>query len=171
MTAEFKIKGLDKFANGMRSLPEKGAKQMLGNAMRKAGKIFEERAKQLVPKRTGLLKQQLYAKNRPWSKLGFGPLDYAVTIANWLDGGGKNAFYGHLVEYGGRYVIKAKRGHTMAGKAGKKKATFVIRAGKIKPRPYMRPAFDQTKDVMMMTIVTQLEASIKRAWKKIGPRA
>lgn len=147
MSGEFSvdIKELEKFANGLKDLPDKVAKKTLKKALRDVGKIFLERAQELVPRgRTGNLKASFRIRTKSIS-----PGEHRVSVEN-------TAWYARLVEYGHRWVVK--RGKN------------VIKTGSIEPDGSWRTAFEQLKEPMQLKIADIVGESVAREFKKLSKK-
>lgn len=98
-------------------------------------------------------------------------------IRTYIIAGDKDAYYAHILEFGsasfytgqGRtvgkpYVIKAKKAKYLLI-AGGKPVKSVIHPG-VKPKPFMRPAFDLYSDAAIDTVVNYMQQRIPREIKK-----
>ena len=81
--AEITVKGLDNLSNYLRSIPLK-LRQPVHNALQQGGELIADKARQIVPVRTGYLKSTIYSKVK----------------GNWNIEVGAYAPYGGYVEYG-----------------------------------------------------------------------
>jgi HK97 gp10 family phage protein len=106
-----------------------------------------------------------------------------------LTAGDKNAYYAHMVEFGtasfytgkgktvGKpYIIKAKDSTGTELSTGNKRRALKIGATMvnqvthpgIRPRPFMRPAFDQSKDQALKVMADYIKTRIPKELKKAG---
>lgn len=150
MSDVIEIKGLENFKRGLKDWPQKVAKRVLAKAVKYAAFILEEEVKRRVPIDTGQLKDSIGTKRKNIS-----PWEVAVQVQTQIKSGMKHNFwYAPLVEYGSNYVIKR----------GKR----VIAAGRIPPRPYMRPAFDAQRENMQQIIADELSEAATKEWRKLN---
>jgi HK97 gp10 family phage protein len=130
MVSELHVSGLSELDKLLKELPAKVERNILRGAMRAGAKVFEGRAKQLVPVRSGQLRDSIKVSTR--SKRG--------RVSATVRAGGKKAFYAHMVEFGtARHFIKPRKRKSLffAGLARE-----VVDHPGSAPRPFMRPALD-----------------------------
>lgn len=156
MSVTVNIKGLDKLEKGLLSLPTKVARKVLGDAIRKGAYLLRDATQAKTPVKTGALRDSIKVKSKKLSEV-----EYQSTVAPFLSGGSNPVWYAHLVEFGGRYVIKAKGGD-------KDKRARVVATGRIGAQPFMRPAFDSTRSEIIRTISDKLADGVAREFKKLG---
>lgn len=156
MSVDVKIKGLDQLANGLKSLPNKLARRVLNKAMKKGAQLLADVTKEKTPVDTGALRDSIAVKLKKVSNVE----TQAIMGSHEKEKDG--VYYAHMVEYGGKYVIKA-RGLDKGKKKGR-----VIAAGSIKAQPFMRPAFDSSKDQVIDAISKEIEAGVAVELSKIA---
>jgi HK97 gp10 family phage protein len=130
MVSELHVSGLSELDKLLKELPAQVERNILRGAMRAGAKVFEGRAKQLVPVRSGQLRDSIKVSTR--SKRG--------RVSATVRAGGKKAFYAHMVEFGtARHFIKPRKRKSLffAGLARE-----VVDHPGSAPRPFMRPALD-----------------------------
>jgi HK97 gp10 family phage protein len=130
MVSELHVSGLSELDKLLKELPAKVERNILRGAMRAGAKVFEGRAKQLVPVRSGQLRDSIKVSTR--SKRG--------RVSATVRAGGKKAFYAHMVEFGtARHFIKPRKRKSLffAGLARE-----VVDHPGSAPKPFMRPALD-----------------------------
>lgn len=128
--SELNVKGLAELNKLLKELPAKVEGNILRGAMRAGAKVFEDRAKQMVPVKSGQLRDSIKVSTR--SKRG--------RVSATVTAGGKKAFYAHMVEFGTvRHFIKPKNRKSLffAGMAKE-----VVDHPGASPKPFMRPALD-----------------------------
>jgi len=136
------IPQLKNFAKGLQDLPEKVARNILGSALKKAGRLLADRTQSIVPRHSGQLQKSIAGRAKKITEV-----ERAYYVETPL-------FYAPLIEYGHKWVIK--RGNK------------VIKAGNKGPAPFMRPAFDSTKEEIQNLIATDIGSSVAKQWKKLG---
>jgi HK97 gp10 family phage protein len=130
MVSELHVSGLSELDKLLKELPAKVERNILRGAMRAGAKVFESRAKELVPIKSGQLRDSIKVSTR--SKRG--------RVSATVRAGGKKAFYAHMVEFGtARHFIKPRKRKSLffAGLARE-----VVDHPGSAPRPFMRPALD-----------------------------
>lgn len=159
MTVAVKIDELQQFSKGLKSLPNNVARAILGRALEAGSKQLVEAAKKEVPVDTGHLRDSIDYKMQR-----INALDYQSTVSPFHTKGKNknNPFYAHMVEFGGRYIVKA-RGLDKGKKKGR-----VIATGRVPAQPFMRPAFDAEKKEIIQTIADQVGSMVARQFKKLG---
>jgi HK97 gp10 family phage protein len=141
------IKGLKELYQTLQELPAKTERNILRGAVRASASVVRERARELVPIKSGALKKSIRISTR--TKGG------NVTAA--VRAGSKTAYYAHMIEYGtasfytgsGKTVGRPYSiGPTDQATGGALKINVqfvseVLHPG-IAPKPFMRPALDQS---------------------------
>lgn len=133
MVSELHVSGLSELDKLLKELPAKVERNILRGAMRAGAKVFEGRAKQLVPVKSGQLRDSIKVSTR--SKRG--------RVSATVRAGGKKAFYAHMVEFGtARHFIKPRKRKSLffAGLARE-----VVDHPGSAPKPFMRPALDNSQ--------------------------
>jgi len=127
---ELNVKGLSDLNKLLNEFPAKVEGNIMRGAMRAGAKVFEDRAKQLVPVKSGSLRDSIKVRTR--SKRG--------RVSATVSAGDKKAFYAHMVEFGtAQHFIKPKSRKSLffAGLA-----MDVVDHPGAKSKPFMRPALD-----------------------------
>lgn len=107
------LTGLKELDRAVKKLPKGMQRRVLNNALRAGGRVIQKKAKALVPVKTGTLKRSIVVRT---GKAKQGAATVFVTTTSGK--GEKNdAWYSHIVEFGGKRVRK---------------------------QPFLRPAFDET---------------------------
>ena len=130
MVSELHVSGLFELDKLLKELPAKVERNILRGAMRAGAKVFADRAKELVPVKSGQLRDSIKVSTR--SKRG--------RVSATVSAGGKKAFYAHMVEFGtARHFIKPRTRKSLffAGLARE-----VVDHPGSTPKPFMRPALD-----------------------------
>jgi len=130
MVSELHVSGLSELDKLLKELPAKVERNIMRGAMRAGAKVFADRAKQMVPVRSGQLRGSIKVSTR--SKRG--------RVSATVRAGGKKAFYAHMVEFGtARHFIKPRKRKSLffAGLARE-----VVDHPGSTPKPFMRPALD-----------------------------
>ena len=130
MANELHVSGLSELDKLLKELPAKIEGNIMRGAMRAGAKVFADRAKQMVPVKSGQLRDSIKVSTR--SKRG--------RVSATVRAGGKKAFYAHMVEFGtARHFIKPRKRKSLffAGLARE-----VVDHPGASPKPFMRPALD-----------------------------
>ena len=130
MVSELHVSGLSELDKLLKELPAKIEGNIMRGAMRAGAKVFADRAKQMVPVKSGQLRDSIKVSTR--SKRG--------RVSATVRAGGKKAFYAHMVEFGtARHFIKPRKRKSLffAGLARE-----VVDHPGASPKPFMRPALD-----------------------------
>ena len=130
MANELHVSGLSELDKLLKELPAKIEGNIMRGAMRAGAKVFADRAKQMVPVKSGQLRDSIKVSTR--SKRG--------RVSATVRAGGKKAFYAHMVEFGtARHFIKPRKRKSLffAGIARE-----VVDHPGASPKPFMRPALD-----------------------------
>lgn len=130
MVSELHVSGLAELDKLLKELPAKIEGNIMRGAMRAGAKVFADRAKELVPVKSGQLRDSIKVSTR--SRRG--------RVSATVRAGGKKAFYAHMVEFGtARHFIKPRKRKSLffAGLARE-----VVDHPGASPKPFMRPALD-----------------------------
>lgn len=130
MASELHVSGLVELDKLLKELPAKIEGRIMRGAMRAGAKVFADRAKQMVPVKSGQLRDSIKVSTR--SRRG--------RVSATVRAGGKTAFYAHMVEFGtARHFIKPRKRKSLffAGIARE-----VVDHPGSAPKPFMRPALD-----------------------------
>ena len=130
MVSELHVSGLSELDKLLKELPAKIEGNIMRGAMRAGAKVFADRAKQMVPVKSGQLRDSIKVSTR--SKRG--------RVSATVRAGSKKAFYAHMVEFGtARHFIKPRKRKSLffAGIARE-----VVDHPGASPKPFMRPALD-----------------------------
>jgi HK97 gp10 family phage protein len=133
------IQGDEALYKAFNLMDDKSRKTGLRKALRRAAKIWVEKAKQKVPVLTGALKKSITA---------------ITTI--------KNSLYGGV----GRVRVGPRRVKG-EGNQGPGAYGLMVEVGTkhSKPQPYLKPTFEETKDEVLKKFGEELWAEIKKAGK------
>lgn len=154
------VRGLKDLNRALKQLGRKGARNALRSGIRAGGRVLVKDARRRAPYRT--LKKAMTVKvNRQKSP-------YEITAQVGPTAGKKakyDAWWAHIVEYGAEpheIVTKKKTlsdGTTAFGKR-------VMHPG-LPPRPFLRPAFEQSKQQMVKAMGDKIWDSIKKQAAKL----
>ena len=180
--SETRIEGLSDLYKTLQTLPAKIEGNIMRGALRAAQGVIRKSAMSMAPVDDGHLKKSIKIKFRARSQK-FG------VIRMHLTAGDKNAYYAHMIEFGtasfytgkgktvGKpYIIKAKDSTGAELSTGNKRRALKIGATMvnqvthpgIRPRPFMRPAFDQSKDQALKVMADYIKTRIPKELKKVG---
>lgn len=155
----FELEGFDALEQVLAGLPGKFGDQVVDKILRKAAAPYVKRAKELSSNAdvTGDTTKSIgIIADRKTNSIIVGP----------RRGNGYKGFVAHILEYGAApHLIKAKAagGHlSFNGKA----YTQVQHPG-IAPQPFLRPAFDETKDQMVQSVKDQCAEIIATGFRSV----
>lgn len=155
--ASFQIEGLKELAADFKALPGKLRRRSLFRAARKGGNLIQERAKRRAPVRTGRLRESITTTVRqvgtsaveadvgPKVAFKYEKVQLTFGIGKYIVATG---WYAHFVEFG--HVMKAR------GKV----------IGSIPPKPFLRPAADESVDDTVAIAVQELNRDIEKFNRK-----
>jgi len=180
----FKFAGLAGIRDVLKKLPEETQKKVLRPAIAKSAKPLLAAAKAKAPVRSGALRASLTSLVRKGKRDGLyyaavGPSsDYFMAGKRVRGdasrvGADKPANYAHLVEFG--HMSAAATGVNVASAAGSarvrggrsKKTVFSARSF-ILPKPFMRPAFMNSKDQVEQVMAQEIQRGLADAVKRIA---
>ena len=122
-------------------------------AITKGAKIIEAEAKSRAPKgKTGTLKESISSGQ---DKKAAKP----TVLVSWRRGGPSrtDGFYGLFLERGTKPRVRTKY--------AKKKMRKPAYTGRVKAKPFLEPAYDQTKDQAQRVITAELKKLIEKTAK------
>lgn len=169
MSMTVRISGLAELDRALGELPKATARNVLIRTLNKAAEPMVEVAKQLAPKgKTGTLRDSIAASSRLKNKVG--NAEYSAAMRSGL---GKDVARGALLA-----ARKAGKGQGSFAQlfVGPAKGTGAIRYAHLvefgsvnnAPKPYMRPAWEETKMKMLDTIKGELGNQIIAAARRLG---
>jgi HK97 gp10 family phage protein len=167
------ITGTSELANNLRKLSKKAMNEAGQAAIQEAVLPTLIRAKQLAPRDTGALRASIGTRFRKYKR---GNLLYAVIGARYDEydtAKGKRVpgNYAHLVELGHALLQDAKGRTGMKALKGKslRKKTATIR-GTVQKRPFMRPAWEETKDEALRRLSDVFGTKVIEAAQRLSRR-
>lgn len=142
---KFEFVGVGDLAKKLQELDTKMTKQVLSAAAKAGATLIRDRARQLVPVDTGYLARRGITARRTKRKKHY--VEYSVGYT-------KKGFYGRFLELG-------TQAHNI-GKSAKigYRYTGAMHPG-IRPRPHLRPAFDEKKAEAVAVARTAAIAAIR----------
>lgn len=153
--AEVKITGGADLQKMLNELPAKIEGRILRGAVRAGAKVIEEKAKELVPVRTGKLKDSIKVSTR--SRRG--------QISATVRAGDRKSYYAQWVEFGtAKHFIKPKESKSLffAGMAKE-----VVNHPGASAKPFMRPALDSSQEQAVRAFADYVQKRLaKEAAKK-----
>lgn len=173
-----KLEGLEQALRNLEALTRTVRNKILRKAANASARIVLKAARQLVPKNTGLLKKSLGVRVQTYRasgtvvaivgpRTGFKKTRQGKKITAFgkkmKEAGQNPSKYAHLVEYGHAVIYPLRKrvlsdGTTIYGK--------VVRA--MPPRPFLRPAFEQTKAAAVAAMNQIIAEEIEKKVKAIG---
>ena len=155
MVSELHVSGLSELDKLLKELPAKIEGNIMRGAMRAGAKVMEARAKELVPVKSGQLRDSIKVSTK--SRRG--------RVSATVRAGGKKAFYAHMVEFGtARHFIKPRKRKSLffAGMARE-----VVDHPGTSTKPFMRPALDNSQREAVDAAAAYIRARLaKEAAKK-----
>jgi HK97 gp10 family phage protein len=136
-----KIEGLDKLKEALEQLPKELQKGPLRSAVSASAKVVQDRARELASEDTGTLKRAIYrTRSRSGSSAVQETAIVGVRYGRPYRRRGLDAWYWRFLEFGTR---------------------------KMAARPFLRPAFDTTKEKAVDVMKERLLKAIDRAAAKL----
>lgn len=162
---EIKVEGLKELDALLKSLPEKVAKKILRTAVHDAARFFAKEGQRRVSPQEGVLQKGILAKRKQNSS----PLEATAQA-------GASTFYALMLEKGHKlvaspgYIPSLKRHRTKKkGKFETAKRRIMSKViGSVRPRPFMRPAYDEGKDEAVRLVASHIARRIFAEAKKGG---
>lgn len=168
MSGSVKIEGLSEMDKQLKKLSGAVEGKIVRAGLSAASRVVRDAAKDLAPTDSGALKKSIKVSSRLNRRAGW--INTKITAGN------KEAYYAHMIEFGtGSYYsgtgTKSKRSPYKI-KAGKK--GFVGFGGVyrksfthpgIRPKPFMRPAFDRNIDKALKAFSDRVRKRIDKEFK------
>ena len=132
------IKGLDDLKRSLKQFPINVQKNILVASIRAEASHIAKVAKSKVPKKSGNLKRAIKVKKRRTKNKSYIKFSIGLTIGNSAKHDG---FYGHIVEFG---------------------------SSKMSAQPFMRPAYEQSKDNAISSVTTKMKQRIDKEILKVS---
>lgn len=175
MTQIIDIKGLSELDRVLKELPAQVEGKVVRGGLLAGQKVIAQAAKDNLDKndsvKTGELKKSIRVRFKKKSQR-YGWVRYEIVA------GGKKAWYSHFVEFGtaSYYTGKGKSiGKPYEIKPKKRKSLFIAGLFKeqvthpgIKPRPFMRPAFDEKQTEAIDAMAEYIRKRLPRELKKVA---
>jgi HK97 gp10 family phage protein len=154
MNKYLQLKGFDDIEKILEALPEKLGPKVVRQCLKEAVKPMVKAAKANTPKDKGTLRKSIGIING-------GKTQGSAIVVGPRRGAGKTAdgWHGHFLEYGvtPRIVKKPTLEHYSKGTV----------LGPVKAQPFMRPAWDMTKDIVRAEIARSLKAVLDANFKGV----
>lgn len=135
---ESQVLGMDELLKNLKTLPDKVQKRILAGAVRAGAKPIIKEAKSLVPTEDGNLKKSIGVTKFKTRKKTLVWFQVSPRTDGKYDG-----WYGHFVEYGTYAELDHPMVRQRTGKLGQRRAKIVASGFGLKPRPFLRPAFEK----------------------------
>ncbi len=140
MSMEFKVDGFKDLAAMLERLQSVRREEgALTRAMIKAVEPTADLTRSLVPVRTGTLRRSITVSNKLKGRTKEAGITAVYLGTSY--GRGKGGRHGHLVEFGTKHS---------------------------RPRPFLRPAWDQDSRAMLLRLADELRLQIEKAVKRKG---
>lgn len=168
MTSGFTVSvtGLAELDRALGELPRATARNVLKRTLAKAAQPIVDEAKRLVPAQTGRLRDSIVASTRVKNKVG--SAEYAAAMRAGL---GKEAARSAL--RGARRAAAGTGSFAelfVGPSTGAIRYAHIVEFGSVKdsPQPYMRPAWDSTRQQALDLIKTEMAGEIIKAARRVG---
>ena len=154
--------------NALRNLPKEFSVLKKRNILKKGADVFIARAKSKAPVETGELREAIGTKTfRNNKNFVFAGI---VTKKSIKSVTGKkvviDGFYAKFIEYGFRQIAWPEKGDSIKkGIIGGLLASVDKRITTVKPKPFLRPAWDETKNQMRADVIA-LTAKKEQAYER-----
>ena len=154
----------------MKKLPEAVFEKVCVGAARTAMTPMLNAMRRLVPAQHGLLRKSLSKKTVKDKGNGrvlivLGPKKGSKDPAT----GANPSNYAHLVEFGtGEHVIRSRRGPKGFLKIGDRLVLGAVQHPGAREKPFMRPAFDATKYLVVQKYIATLKRRVPREVEKLS---
>ena len=166
MKVTVKTQGLRELEKALMELPRATARKVAQRALLKAAQPVVDRAKALVPVRTGNLRKSIKAKVR--SNNAAGKAAYAAAMKA---GAGKEAAVGAL--RGAQRAAGGQNVTTVDVGPGQQPHAHMIEFGTQRrgPQPYLRPSWDENKQKVLDSIGETLGDEIMKTAQRAARKA
>jgi HK97 gp10 family phage protein len=185
MAETVRIDGLRELRAALMQLPKNVERNVLSRSVGHAAALVREAAKTRAPVWTGpvskghpppgTLKRAIITKNvssRAYKS------QWIVTVrtgkkqqfsGNWMKGGQKNrdAYYWRWVEFGHRVGNRSTGTLSQAGNRKRSTRRNVHEIGFVAPHPFMRPAWESTKNAALRTIIDDIAKGVETEAAKV----
>ena len=172
--SQTQISGLKELDDLLKGLPAIIEGRIMRGALRSGQQVLATAAKNILRQNgsidSGALERSIRVRfKRKSEKFGW--------VRSYVIAGDKEAYYSHIIEFGsasfytgngetvgGPYTIKGKKGKSLLI-AGGNPVKSIVHPG-VRPKPFMRPAFDMYSDASIDAVVNYLEQRIPKEIKK-----
>ena len=159
----YSFKGMNSVKRALSLLPEEFTIVKKRNLLKKGVQPFIQRAKSKAPVKTGVLRESIDTKtfrnNKTWVYAGVVTDKKIKTVTNekiTIDG-----FYAKWLEYGFTHISFPEKRQTL------KNTTFPKgHVSEVKPKPFLTPAWDETKGTVRKGTVGLILKALRRYEKK-----
>ena len=168
----FRLEGLEELDAALDALGEELKSEVLTDALRRAAQPLLDRAKQLAPRSDDPLQKRHLADSIKTSRRGGKRARLLLSVSGAASIlAGPSAPHGHLVEFGHAIVVGGKASARLTRRdlrAGKKAGTTI---GHVPAHPFMRPAWDSTREEVVNSIKRQIGEALERRIKSLARKA
>lgn len=168
MSVTVSVSGLKELDEALGNLPKATARNVLVRTLKKAADPMVDEARRLAPVRTGKLRDSIMSSARVKNKVGSS--EYAAAMKAGL---GKDAARAALLSARRANKGQGSFAELFVGPArggGVIRYAHIVEFGSVDtaPQPYMRPAWETTKDKMLNVIKGELGNQIIAAARRVG---
>ena len=170
MGLDIKIQGVDELNKILAQLPPHIDKKIIVPGLKQAAKPLVAAIKSRVPVRTGTGQRSVGVITAPG-------IDPAVLVGPRTGKGTKyDGWYLRFIEYGTQPRKPRTLGKRALRRGGKQKSKLKFNAGGqtfyvdttkgLSPRPFVRPAFDQNKEVIINSMASHVGYAVEKYFAK-----
>ena len=135
---ESQVLGMNELLKNLKTLPDKVQKRILVGAVRAGAKPIVKEARSLVATDSGDLKKSIGVTKFRTRKKSLVWFQVSPRTNGRYDG-----WYGRFLEFGTYANLDHPLAKPRAGKLGIRRAKIVAQGFGLKPRPFLRPAFEK----------------------------
>lgn len=173
-----KLEGVEKAIHSLDGLGRTLRNKILRKAVNASARIMLKAARSLAPRGTGLLKKSLGVRIKTYQKsgavvaiigprTGFKKTRQGKTLTAFgkkMKASGQNPTkYVHLIEFG-RAEVRVKKKKVLSD--GSTIYGTVVKS--VPPRPFLRKAFEQTKNAVVETMKQRIAEELEKAAAALG---
>lgn len=168
---ELKIEGLAELRKALLELPKELHKGPLRAAVSAGAGVVQKKARELAPSGEGTLKRAIYrTRSREGSSAVQEMAIVGIRYGKRYRRRGLDAWYWRFIEFGTkRHAIRTRAGVLADADRNLVFGRTVQHPG-VKMQPFLRPAFEQTKDAQVETLRARLAKAIERVADKLKRR-
>ena len=156
------VRGLDELKRKLAELPIKAEKKVLRAAMRQAANVIRDAVRSKAPRKTSLLQKKITTVSAR-AKRGTIRVQVRANARKVSRSYPEGYPYGRSVESGHGFPGTRKRLH---GKSRSQLAKEEFGTSQVRAHPFMRPAWDQSKETVLARLGEEIGKGIERIAKE-----